>query len=166
MEPWWWDIRSLNSFRGIHNNEFWSFRIEKCITEGAMCELLKSLRGLKQVPREWNKLLHSWLLDFGLKQPQEDSCFDLFHENHRTVSILTVYVDDLTFAGKVSSSSIQDEHFKAVQLQEWRPAQVHIKNNHESKQIRRNFDDFQSQYARDVLERFSMTNCVEFPLLW
>ncbi len=41
---------------------------------GHVLRLKKSLYGLKQAPRCWNQMLHDWLLSYGLKQSEVDSC--------------------------------------------------------------------------------------------
>ncbi|RWS01205.1 retrovirus-related pol polyprotein from transposon tnt 1-94-like protein, partial [Leptotrombidium deliense] len=41
---------------------------------GRVCKLLKSVYGLKQAPRQWNKKFTSFLLKFGLRKSEADSC--------------------------------------------------------------------------------------------
>lgn len=59
-----------------------------------VCKLLKSLYGLKQVPRNWNDKLCSSLFEFGFMQNMND--YSLFVRN-KTISIivLLVYLDDV-----------------------------------------------------------------------
>nr|AAO52668.1 putative gag-pol polyprotein [Aster yellows phytoplasma] len=59
-----------------------------------VCRLRKSIYGLKQASRVWNKKLHSCLTKIGLAQSNFDSCVYHMVKNGRMV-IETVWVDDL-----------------------------------------------------------------------
>jgi hypothetical protein len=63
-----------------------------------ICQLRKSLYGLKQVSREWNHRLSSFLISFGYVQSKSD--YSLFSkENQNSLTFILVYVDDLLLAG-------------------------------------------------------------------
>ena len=47
------------------------------IPVGKTLLLLKSIYGLRQAPREWNKLLHGWLMESEFVQSTEDPCLYL-----------------------------------------------------------------------------------------
>ena len=58
--------------------------------EHLVCKLKKSLYGLKQSPRCWNKVFHEYLISLGFIQSQADSCVYI-----RGKHIIAVYVDGL-----------------------------------------------------------------------
>lgn len=67
--------------------------------ESLVCRIKKSIYGLKQSARCWNRALHDVLIRLNFKQCQSDPCLYLRSDGDRTV-ILLVYVDDLLVACK------------------------------------------------------------------
>ena len=67
--------------------------------EGLVCRLQKSLYGLKQSPRCWNRELREFLISEGFTQNQADPClfYHMMNENGSLV-VIAVYVDDLIIA--------------------------------------------------------------------
>ena len=61
--------------------------------------LRKTLYGLKQSPREWNSVLHSYLMNEGLQQSQADSCVYVKRDG-KNVLFVGVYVDDIITVGE------------------------------------------------------------------
>ena len=59
-----------------------------------MCHLHRSLYGLKQSPRCWNKELSCHLLDTGFEQSKADPCV-YFRWKDGHLNIVSIYVDDL-----------------------------------------------------------------------
>ena len=66
--------------------------------ENLVYKLEKSLYGLKQSARVWNKTLNDTLEAFGCKKNQTDNCLYSWHDRGKTCYIL-VHVDDLLVAG-------------------------------------------------------------------
>lgn len=62
--------------------------------ENLVCRLRRSIYGLKQSARCWNKRLHSVLLDLGFSQSKTDPCLYTKMVGNVRVSLL-VYVDDI-----------------------------------------------------------------------
>lgn len=63
-----------------------------------VCELQRSLYGLKQASRQWNAKLTSTLLTYGYQQSKTD--YSLFTKSTSTgCTMILVYVDDLVLAG-------------------------------------------------------------------
>ena len=60
--------------------------------------LLKTLYGLKQSGREWNKLITAFLLEHGFTQSCQDPCIFFRHREKKT-AIVGVYVDDILTTG-------------------------------------------------------------------
>ncbi|CAI7793933.1 unnamed protein product [Closterium sp. NIES-54] len=63
-----------------------------------VCQLLKSLYGIKQAPRLWQQYLHARLKRIGFNQlPHDQGMYRLTHDNDYV--LLIVYVDDLLYIG-------------------------------------------------------------------
>lgn len=63
---------------------------------GRVCSLTKSLYGLKQSSRVWNKKLNEVLLKFGLQRCEVDQC--VYHcINGEVILYVAIYVDDVWF---------------------------------------------------------------------
>ncbi|KAG3153160.1 hypothetical protein C6341_g16043 [Phytophthora cactorum] len=65
----------------------------------AVCELLKSLYGLKQASNVWNRTLHAKLVTLGFERTDSDYGLYVLKENGEVKLLLTVYVDDLLLMG-------------------------------------------------------------------
>jgi hypothetical protein len=67
-----------------------------------VCEVNRSLYGLKQSPRQWNIKLHKALLDLGLTNSKYDPTLYFKLESGALVGALTTHVDDLAIVGQPS----------------------------------------------------------------
>lgn len=81
----------------IVNEEIWisipeGFNQNK-IQNGFGLKLQKSLYGLKQAGRNWNTMLKSWIVEYGLTQSKADPCLFVGIENGFLA--IATYVDDL-----------------------------------------------------------------------
>lgn len=116
-------------------------------------ELSRSLYGLKQSPREWNKELHAALISLGLTQSKYNPKLYFKLDNGRLVGAITTHVNDLAVVGEpkfVSSifkrlaecfevSSDEDlHHFLSIQITQnpvdsllFRSKEHYIKDLHE-----------------------------------
>jgi hypothetical protein len=65
-----------------------------------VCEVNRSLYGLKQSPRQWNIELHNALLDLGLRNSTYDPTLYFKLESGKLVGALTTHVDDLAIVGE------------------------------------------------------------------
>ncbi|CAI7836189.1 unnamed protein product, partial [Closterium sp. NIES-54] len=63
-----------------------------------VCQLLKSLYGIKQAPRLWQQHLHARLIHIGFRQLPHDQGMYRFTKNTDYI-LLIVYVDDLLYIG-------------------------------------------------------------------
>jgi len=63
------------------------------------CLLQKTLYGLKQSPREWNAVIHKFLISENFQQTQADSCIYVKRQNENII-FLGVYVDDIISIGQ------------------------------------------------------------------
>ena len=64
--------------------------------EHLVCRLKKSLYGLKQSPKCWNKALDTQLKTMGFKQSTSDPC--IYTSTTDRLFILAVYVNDILLA--------------------------------------------------------------------
>ncbi|PLW16428.1 hypothetical protein PCANC_18978 [Puccinia coronata f. sp. avenae] len=65
-----------------------------------VCEVHRSIYGLKQSPREWNLELHSALLSCGLTQSSFDPTLYFSLHKHKLRGTVAVHVNDLAVAGE------------------------------------------------------------------
>ena len=80
-----------------------------------VCRLRKSLYGLKQSARQWNKKLHSVLTEMGFKHIESD-CSVYVYSNGEVWIIVPIYSDDIKLASKSSTVihkyvQLLSEHF-------------------------------------------------------
>ncbi|KAL2623657.1 hypothetical protein R1flu_003862 [Riccia fluitans] len=73
--------------------------------ESLVCKLLKSLYGLKQSPRQWNKWFDEFMKTQGFTRSVEDPCVYLKRVNNEVFGlvILVLYVDDMLIVAKGKS---------------------------------------------------------------
>ena len=69
--------------------------------EHLVCKLEKSLYGLKQSPRCWNKAFQEYVEKIGFTQASEDAC--VYVRKQETLTVIAVYVDDLIILAENAS---------------------------------------------------------------
>lgn len=122
--------------------------------------LKKSIYGLKQSGRCWNRRLHQTLLELGLTHSKADPCVYYRRINGET-TIIAVYVDDLLmFTNKEKSRDIikrsLEAQFDMKDLGEARNCLgMRITRDHTSGKI---WID-QSIYIEKILRKFNMASC-------
>ena len=124
-----------------------------------VCKLKKSLYGLKQAGRNWNKTLDLYLKKYGFIASKVDPCLYILRKENGSTIILVVYVDDiLSFDNdsKLRDKFISDisKRFKIVDIGDakWILAMKLEKENG-------TIHIDQEKYLNDVLERFQMEEC-------
>jgi transposase InsO family protein len=125
-----------------------------------VCRLNKSLYGLKQAGRVWNKALHSVLTSMGFSRVQSDhGLYTLLKGDVRV--FMTVFVDDIMLAGSDSTlldSIVKDlsQHFK---LRDLGPTtQLLGLEIHRDRSNRRLLLS-QSQYIANLLQEHGLQDC-------
>ena len=85
--------------KGVLKEEIWMEQPPgyKEGSDNDLCYLSKTLYGLKQSPREWNAVLHKYLLSKGFKQSESDPCIYI---SQSPLLFVGVYVDDISTVGK------------------------------------------------------------------
>ena len=120
--------------------------------------LNKSLYGLKQSGRNWNCVLHEYLIQNNFTQSLVDTCIYIRNSEDSRI-IMLVWVDDIIITASSETSMIEiksllKRRFKMTDL-----GQLHwflgIQFNCENGEIRMN----QSHYLKKVLSKYGMDNC-------
>jgi transposase InsO family protein len=125
-----------------------------------VCKLHKSLYGLKQAGRVWNKKLHSVLLSMGFSRIQSDNAVYVYLKDQIRV-IVPVFVDDITLASKDPSklnSIVQElgQHFKIHDLG---PTTQLLGISVHRDRSKRSLSLCQHQYIKDMLQRYGLHDC-------
>lgn len=125
---------------------------------GRVCKLQKSLYGLKQASRCWNRKFKSFIERFGFKASDSDPCVFVSHQNNNTL-ILAIYVDD----GLVVGSNKTDVELIIKRLQkefEIKAMEVGFFLGFEiERQSNGSIFMHQTAYATRVLRKFRMDEC-------
>lgn len=125
-----------------------------------VCKLVKSLYGLKQAARCWNKKLHDAFVSMGFGRIESDRSVYVYTSGDIKV-IVPVFIDDITFVGAdddslVSSITSLSQSFKLRDLgptffllgmeitRDWSHSTISL---------------CQRQYIIDILQRFGMADC-------
>ncbi|CAM8930881.1 unnamed protein product [Rhodiola kirilowii] len=124
-----------------------------------VCLLRKSIYGLKQSPRQWNKKFDSCMLDLGFLRSKYDTCLYLKRVKNATLFVL-LYVDDLLLISpslhdiKLTKSGLQ-KHFDMKDLGiAQKILGVKITRNRKNGEICLS----QSEYFAKVLDKFAIVN--------
>ena len=130
-----------------------------------ICRLIKTLYGLKQAGREWNKQLDKKLREHGYTRLRSDPCVYVRWEGDE-VGIITVWVDDLLL---FASSDEMMEHMKSAIKLEWEVTDLGEPKKIVSIEITMDNESItisQQKYIESILEREGMidANPVGMPL--
>ena len=128
--------------------------------EDLVCQLKRSLYGLKQSGRQWYKKLDQRLQDFGLQPLNEDRCVYI-KKREDVILIIVVYVDDLVVATNKKEEFIKikedlQREFKIKDL-----GLLHYCLGIEFKQdpINNSIEVSQRKFIEDTLAKFGMSEC-------
>jgi hypothetical protein len=123
-----------------------------------VCKLNKSLYGLKQSGRNWNNVLHNFLLSLNFQQSLNDHCVYTKHENDLCI-ILIVWVDDLIIC---ANDKIAIDNIKHAMCQKFKMKDLGklswflgIEFQLENYSIKMN----QTRDLKRILTRFRMDDC-------
>jgi Reverse transcriptase (RNA-dependent DNA polymerase)/gag-polypeptide of LTR copia-type/GAG-pre-integrase domain/Integrase core domain len=125
-----------------------------------VCKLKKSLYGLKQSARQWNKKLHSTLTTLGYKRLESDRSIYVYVKDGMLV-IIPVFIDDITLASnskdKIDTTIKELEgHFKLRNLgpTSWLLGMKITRDlsNH-------SISLSQQQYITDILKEYGFADC-------
>ena len=130
-----------------------------------VCHLIKTLYGLKQAGREWNKQLHEKLENHGYTHLISDSCV-YSQWNGDNCAIITIWVDDLLL---FASSDDEMNWMKNAIKSEWEVTDLGAPTKIIGIEITQTTDSVtisQNKYIKSLLEKEGMTqaNPVGMPL--
>ena len=124
-----------------------------------VCKLKKSLYGLKQAGRVWNKKLHATLEKMGFHRINSDNSVYVFMRDDVRI-FLPVFVDDITLACK--SSSVLDATIKELashfKLHDLGPTSYLLGIKIERDRPNHRIYLSQRQYIIDMLDRYGLSN--------
>ena len=125
-----------------------------------VCRLVKSLYGLKQSGRQWNKKLDVELKRIGLRKLHSDHCLYIQQEGDSLV-IIAVYVDDILIAARslTDMNRIKTSLKNIFDIKDLGPIHyclgIEFKQDLEKGTITMG----QKKYITEVLDRFGMIDC-------
>ena len=132
-------------------------------SEKLVCKLKKSLYGLKQSGRNWNNLLHDYLINENFIQSLADPCLYVRMIDDKQYVIIIVWVDDIIIAASNLSSlenvkqSLKDR-FKMTDI-----GRLKWFLGTEFQCIENSIKINQTRYIQKVLSKFKMTDCKPKP---
>lgn len=121
-----------------------------------VCEILRSLYGLKQSPRQWNKKLHTFLKSVDLKQSTHGPSIYYFKEKNELKGLIVTHVDDLAVTGTPGFIKTFAEKLKSTfEISKDEPLDQFL-----SLQIKRESKTTaslnQSHYIEELVDRFNV----------
>jgi hypothetical protein len=127
-----------------------------------VCRLKKSLYGLKKAPTEWYANMDSYLLSQNFVRCKLDPNFYMLRMDD-SLLLLVLYVDDLLITGFLTSSILVVKRILHDRFLIMEMGPLHfffgLKVNQDASCIKLS----QAKYARDLFERFHMTDCKSSP---
>lgn len=127
---------------------------------GRVCKLKRSIYGLKQSGRNWNKLLNQTLLEFGLKRTVSDQCVYVCRTNEH-ILIVMVWVDDvlIAFNNKTEERKLREALSSRFKMKYLGNASVILGINITRNREKGTISVDQRKYLLQVMEKFNMANC-------
>ena len=134
------------------------YEVKSTTNEKLVCKLERSLYGLKQSGRNWNKVLHDYLTKNEFVQNQADHCVYTREMEHNKV-ILVIWIDDLIIAASDENAltGVKDmlmARFKMKDLGKLGHF-LGIDFNQSEDCVTMS----QTKYVEKILERFNMQDC-------
>ena len=125
-----------------------------------VCRLRKSLYGLKQAGRVWNKTLHSVLTSMGFSRIQSDHGLYIFIRDDVRM-FMPVFVDDITLAGTDAAKidSIVQELSRHFKLRDLGPTTQLLGMEIHRDRHNRRLCLSQSQHIANLLQEHSLQDC-------
>ena len=127
--------------------------------ESLVCKLKKSLYGLKQSGRNWNNLLHNYLIKEQFVQSLADSCLYVKHIDVECCVIVIIWVDDIIIAAKNVElvTSVKTSLSKVFKMKDLGEINWFLGIKFECRKgcIEMN----QTRYIEKILSKFEMTDC-------
>src|SRR5262249_21386407 len=124
-----------------------------------VCRLWKSLYGLKQASRLWNKRIDSFLLDNGFKRCISDPC--IYHQyTSDGIVILGIWVDDIIIAASTNRmAAIKRSLHNEFQMTDIGEISFILGISIIRNRAQRLIHLHQPRYIAAMIAKFNMTNC-------
>ena len=123
-----------------------------------VCKLHKSIYGLKQSGRNWNKLFHNFLVEKGFRQSLHDACLYTYTANPH-IAIVLIWVDDILMAANndTSLNKTKANFVRKFRMNDLGPIScfLGIRFRQEEGKIRMD----QTEYLQSKLVKFKMDAC-------
>lgn len=132
---------------------------------GRVCQLKKSIYGLKQASRQWNIKLNHVLEKAGYKRCKKDSCIYV-RRDERTIVIIAVYVDDMLilYNNNQWKDQLKSTLRKNFCMKDLGSATNVLKIQIEYDRKNGIIQLSQRKYAEYILRRFNMFDCTPIKL--
>ena len=128
--------------------------------EDYVCKLNRSLYGLKQSPRQWNRIFDKFMAHIGFIRSQFDHCVYFRFRPESSFIILLLYVDDIL----ISSNNVEDVMKVKVELNNEfdmkdlgaasRILRIYVRRDKKQSKLCLS----QETYLRKILDKFGMSN--------
>ena len=120
----------------------------------------KSIYGLKQAGRQWNKKMHAALLEMGFVRIKADAGVYVYERGEVRV-IMPIYVDDITAVSKSKAAldRVVEELSKHFKLRDLGETSFLLGIQIQRDRAKRTLSLSQRQYILDILERFNFSDC-------
>lgn len=125
-----------------------------------VCKIKKSLYGLKQAGRDWNKKINKVLSNIGFTRCKTDSCVYILR-NRDEINIIGLYVDDLIIAcaSAATMHRVVENLNRNVEAIDRGPIKYYLGMQIERDGLRGNIKVHQKRYVEDLLLHWGMENC-------
>ena len=130
--------------------------------ENKVCRLRKALYGLKQASRQWHRKLNTALRDLGFEKSAGDSSVHvMFRQGGDSITILIVYVDDITLMGDSIEQIqlIKKQLANSFELTDLGEISYYLGLRITRDRTNRTISLDQEKYIQDILSRFQMSSC-------
>ena len=148
------DVDSAFPYADLEEEVFMSPPPGMDIPEGFCLKLNKSLYGLKQVPRNWNKNIVEYIKSIGFKQSILDNCLFVKKVGDETY-LISLYVDDILVAGSDVNeiNKIKQEFMNRYEMKD-----LGELNHYLGMKVTRTEEYIQvdqTQYIKDMIAKYS-----------
>lgn len=145
------------------NEEIYMYQPEMFVQkdqQNKVCKLKKSLYGLKQAGREWNKKFNEILCGIGFRKCLSDNCVYIMKKNEEFI-IVALYVDDLMLAcsNQSTMSEIIEQLKCFVDVVDRGPISFYLGMEIERDGLRGPITVHQRKYTAELLKAWNMTEC-------
>jgi hypothetical protein len=159
LEPSLWEIiRNHDDIEIVNKSKIWLKQLQAGGRK--VCRIRKSIYGLRQSGRQWNKKLDQTLKSLGLKPMAADPCLYV-QKTAENLMLVAIYVDDLIIATNdmKKMSEIKESLQSAFKMKDLGP--IHYCLGIEFKQDLENntITMSQAKYSEEILQRFEMDKC-------